>query len=147
MESKTSIARIMLNCNRTFEEMIKAGQYERVDRNISAQNFPVRVRFKKTIEIKLMHFNTAREVSTKNVLLAINEAGCRPARIEELLAFGERCKKAAPYSVVALGSVWQDDQGNEHVPYIFWNGKTKSLFLTKIPLNWADDFRFAALSK
>ena len=103
-------------------------------------------------------------LTTKEVLEAMDAAGCRPATLGELLAFGKEHWKpdadakfltdeektlqrvAAPY-IYALGSPFTDSDGDRRVPFLRWHGSERSLGDRGFGDDWGGGLRFLVLRK
>ena len=108
--------------------------------------------------------NHPDSLTSKEVFEAIDEAGYRPATLEELLAYGKQCWKPdadpksltdeekllqrvnAPY-IYALGSPFASSGGNRHVPYLGWNGGKRKLGGDWLGNDWSSGNRFLVLRK
>ena len=98
----------------TIEEMIRAGSYHRVETNINAANFTVQgsgVEHCTAVLLDLERYITTRKAETEIV-----HRGLRPARLEELLAFGATYQDQ---HAIALGSSWVGPGRQRQVPAIF----------------------------
>ncbi len=103
-------------------------------------------------------------LTTKEILEAIDAAGCRPATFGELLAFAKeywapgtgvtafadeekRLQRVdAPY-VYALGSPFSDSDGVRGFPCLDWNGAERGLNGGVLGDDWVGDDRFLVLRK
>jgi len=103
-------------------------------------------------------------LTTKEVFEAIDEAGYRPATLEELLAFDKQFWKPdtvnesltevekslqhvnAPY-IYALSSPFTNSGGIRYVPCLYWNGDECSLNGRGLGRKWDGDYRFLAVRK
>lgn len=139
---------ITVDYNRSLAEMIKTGNYDRVDSNIEAKNFPLKGKDKHELEAVLFHFD--RNIGSNEAIAEMDKQGFRPARIEELLALCEKyleLQKEFPFPIVALGSVWQDSHCNSRVAYLFWVSSKRGLDLRSILIRWDSYYRFLAFRK
>lgn len=157
--------RVSVDYSRSLGDMVAAGKYDRVYKNIKEENFPIqradttptamkapsgetgRYRVQNVdLEIVLVHLN--REVSTDEVLRYMEQFGLRPARIEELLALGETYPGIQlKFSVAALGSSWVDRAGDRQVPLLNRDGNERHFRLRWSGVDWSRYFRFAAIRK
>jgi len=103
-------------------------------------------------------------LTTKEVFEAIDEAGYRPATIEELLAFGKQFWKPdadsktltdeekllqrvnAPY-IYALSSPFASSGGGRRVPSLGWLGGKRNLHGYGLGFDWRGGRRFLVLRK
>ncbi len=103
-------------------------------------------------------------LTTKEVLEAIDEAGYRPATLQELVAYSRDHWKPdidpktlteeervlqnaqAPY-MYGLNSVFSNADGHRDVPYLYWNGDERDLSASILGRDWDADDRFLVLHK
>ena len=106
---------VSVDYRRTLAEMVEAGKYQGgVNDQLTDENFPIQrpgvVLLPVNVEVVLVHFDAPagpydREVSTNDVLKYMDKNGLRPARIEVLLAFGEKYPDAQQdFVIIAFGS-------------------------------------------
>lgn len=156
---------VTIDYNKSLVDMIVAGKYDYVNSNIAEKNFPIQRPSvseadtgngpyrapgiqNDSIEIVLVHLN--KVATTTEVLAHMDKLGLRPARIEELLAFGEKYPAVQrEFPVVALGSVWVNSVQDRSVAYLRSNGSERCLYLRwDDPVGaWCEVVRFAAVSK
>ena len=103
-------------------------------------------------------------LTNKEVFEAIDQAGYRPATLEELLAFGKECwqpeadqealtdeekarQRLKVASIYALGSPFAGNGGGRYVPYLGWNGEKRSLSGYSLSHDWFEDARFLIVRK
>ena len=79
---------ITVDHTETLEQMILAGRYDWVNRDITTERFPLKGDGLVTRVAYLIHFD--RKLSSDDVVDEIRRRGKRPASIQELLAFGAR---------------------------------------------------------
>jgi len=137
---------LSVNYERSVEDGVKAGRYDWVSFNITSRNFPTKRKGTEKVALELINFN--RSVSTDEALHELYRMGYRPAELRELLAFGEKYPEVQrEFLVVALGSVWQNQNGYRHVPYLGRNGSRRHLGLNWLGDDWNEICRFAAVRK
>jgi len=108
--------------------------------------------------------NHLNSLTIKEVLEAIDEAGCRPATLEELLAFSQCLWKPdadpeeltdeeklsqcvnSPF-IYALSSVFARSGGGRNASCLFWNNTERVLTGFSITLGFNNGARFLVLSK
>jgi len=112
VETKT----VTVDYGLTLEEMIKKGSYFVV--GIASEHFSIDG--SGTVETKLLLFCFDHLVTAAEVLREFGSQGVQPAKIEHLLAYGAQylLDNDREEDVVALGSVWADDEGSRKVPVI-----------------------------
>ena len=137
---------ITVDYNRSLVEMVKTGRYDWVNHNITAEHFPVKDEGNQELTITLFHFN--RSIASGEVFSEMEKQDFRPAKIEELLALGEKYPELQKkFHIVALGSVWRNPNGYRRVPVLSWDGVKRSLGLSWLGRDWSASWRFAALRK
>ena len=136
-----NIFRVTVDYSRSLAEMIAAGKYDWSNSGITADHFPVKGEGVSEVELTLVHFN--RFMSTDAVLKELAKTGFRPAKIEELLALGEKYHDLQrEFPIVALGSVWRDP-GDDRRCACLWGGDSRrSLSLDWLGDGWHENFRF-----
>ena len=86
-EVTSSTYEVIVDNNRSPGEMIKAGDYDLVDKSIEEKCFSLKGKGKERVEIVLFHFDY--RVSAEEVIAEMRMKGFRPANAAELLALGE----------------------------------------------------------
>ena len=138
--------KITIDYTRILERMIKAGNYDWVNDDITADRFSVKGEGRQELIITLFHFN--KTMSSDKVKSEMEKQGFRPAKVEELLALGEKYPDLQKeFPITALGSVWQNPHGNHSVPSLYWPGVKRALALGWLEGGWSAGWRFAALCK
>ena len=138
---------VKVNYELSVEDAIEAGKYQAVNTEITGKNFPPSTRKGQAdLEIILVRFD--HRMKSEDVLDELSKEGLRAAELPEFLAFGaERPDVQRKFSVVGLGSVWQDRKGYRNVPCLYTASEGRYL-----DLHWWDDggysySRFAAIRK
>ncbi len=135
------VYRVMVDYDCSLAQMIEAGNYEEVDISITHENFPIQGFGRLEKEIILFRFN--RAMSSRQIITEMDKQGCRPAKIEELLALGKaqpEIQRKSP--IIAMGSILK----NSEVPGLSEDDyRDVSLFL--LVGDWPIHFRFAGLYK
>lgn len=139
--------KVLVDYTKTLAEMIKAGQYDWVNENITQDHFSVHGSGQKEVEIVLFHFN--RDIASEQVIVEMEQAGFRPAKVEELLSLGASYPDLQKqFPVVALGSVWQGPRVLRYVPFLYRDGaERRFLDLSWSGHGWRGRSRFAAVRK
>ena len=128
----------------SFNEMVRAGKYDEVSSNITAEHFPVKGKGNMNVKIELVQFSL--DISSEQVLTQLYQTGRRPAVIEELLALGAFYPEVQrQFLIVALGSVWRSPDGFRSVAYLGGDTHKRSLYLTLWSSGWSPRYRFAAV--
>lgn len=95
---------VLVDYTMRFAKMIRAGNYDWVNDNITAKNFPIIGSGQEGIALRIVHFN--RDISTKKALTELDKRNLRPATLAELLAFGAKYPEfQRKFPITALGSV------------------------------------------
>ena len=123
---------------RTFSDMVKAGQYDYINTYITEKNFPIErpdnIKSVNHIQVALVCLN--KMINTDAVLLHIFESNMRPARIEELLAFGEKYPKIQ--QDVAIFSLYSSDflRYIKTVPFLYRDVSGRTLEVGFFESDW-----------
>lgn len=142
----TNIFMVTVDYARSLSEMIAAGKYGYANEDITAEHFPITGEGKVDAEILLVHLN--RDISSENALAELDKLGLRAANLQELLAFGETHSEVQrEFPIIALGSIWQDRDGDRYVPYLDDWLDERRLFLRWFGFDWSALCRFAAVRK
>jgi hypothetical protein len=99
----------------TMPEMLSAGKYAYVNPDITAEHFRFAAYGPEPVTVELVHFT--RWMSTYDILRLFASEGWKPADLAILLTVKAKYPDFDPkYTVVALGSVWQDELGMAQSP-------------------------------
>lgn len=135
---------VVVNYDLSLNGMIKAGKYDWVNQDITAEHFPIKGEGESKLNLEFFHFN--RIMESDEVFAEMDEAGYRPATIEELLALGAQYpEEQRKYFIVALGSVWQRPHGYRVVPCLWSDVRERNLNLNWLDNRWNANYRFAAV--
>ncbi len=143
-----------IDYGQSLEEMIAAGHYGRVNRNITAKHFPIKPKRSLFIRRRVVRFEAQcihpnRCISSENVLNVIGYVDtCNPwmpANIEQILSYGavfpeEQCK----HPIVGLGSV-AEVIGGRGVPSLGRVNFSRELLLSGWDGMWTPEYRFLAV--
>ena len=129
----------------SVEEALEFDPYGSVGSDITSENFPTEQTGTVDIVVELIHFDC--RISIDEALDKFNSMGLRPVNLHGLLAFGGKYPGVQiEFPVVALGSVWQDRDGNRVAPTLEWVGLERCLELHLIgEEDWHEVFRFAVV--
>jgi hypothetical protein len=137
---------VRVNYELSVEEAIEAGKYQAVNADIMGKNFPSTKKGQADIEIVLIRFE--HRMKSEDVLDELHKEGLRAADLPEFLAFGaEHPDVQRKFSVVGLGSVWQDRKGYRNVPCLYTASEGRYLDLHWWDDGWYSYSRFAAIRK
>lgn len=135
---------VTVNYDSSLADMIAAGHYYYINRNITAERFPVKGSGSKELAVKLIHFN--RRISSEGAVKEMNKMGLRPATLEELLAFGAKYPDMQRgFPIVALGSSALVHH-SRCVPYLDMASE-RVVHLDMWRNDWGDCTRFLAVRK
>lgn len=162
---------VSVDYTRTLAQMIEVGKYDWEASDITEEHFPIerpsnfsvptidgghhRTLSVQNCEVKLVLVHLNNVARTDEVVRYMDKLGLRPARIEELLAFGEKYPDIQRhFPVAAIGSFWVDS-GHRNVPFLDSGSYRRisderrilSLDWDGRALKWADRYRFLAVSK
>jgi hypothetical protein len=143
---------LSVDYSRSLAEVIAAGNYNYVNDNITEENFPTDKGDPqwgadgRVVEAVLLHPDRLTE--SDEVLGELGRMGLRPGTMFELAHFGEQHPEArCQFSVVALGSVWTDPDGDPAVGYLGEGAGWRDLDLGWCGFRWGVDCRFLAFHK
>ncbi len=138
--------KLSVNYKTKLSALIKQGNYDYVNSEITDENFPTDKKGKTELEVELFDLDTRK--STDAVLALMDKAGLRPATMVELLSFGAQYPdEQRRYPIVALGSVWTDRDGYRYVGYLWGHPGYRHLYLYWLDLDWPAYYRFLAVRK
>jgi hypothetical protein len=139
---------VTVNYNQALAQMIKAGNYNWANDDITSEHFPIVGVGEK--EYKLVYVHLDRSATTKEVLEEMNRRGLEPAKIEHLLFFGAKYpEEQRKFPIVELGSDWVHPLGRRLVAYLYVVVGERGLSLDwgDPDVQWGDYYRFLAVSK
>ena len=141
-----SVYQIVVDYSRPLSEMIEAGNYNWVNQNITRENFPLTGQGRHELEAELFRFN--RVISSEDAIKEMDEAGYRPAVLEELLALGEaHLKLQKQFSIIALGSLWRNSDCRRYAPFLRSFEFGCDLYMLSFEGDWSGGYRFLACRK
>ncbi len=141
---RKSAYKVTVDYAQSLAEMIKAGKYDWVNSDITAEHFPIQGKGKQDVEVVLFHFG--KEITSEQVLEVLETQGYRGAKIEEMLALGAAYPELQKqFPILTLGSVWQGPGGSRFVPYLDWDGAGRDLRLDWLGRGWRGYYRFASV--
>lgn len=130
----------------TIRALIKAGNYDWQNGDVSDVHFPQVQKGERQIRIKLVHFK--RVISSQDVLLRLEARGLRSANPAELLALGAmhpHLQRAFP--IIALGQSWLLANGDRLIVCLAWHSMLRRIhLLCQFRRDWPEHCRFAAVS-
>lgn len=136
---------VIVDYDLSLNDMIAAGRYDWSNSDITAENFPINGKGKAEIWLELVHFD--RAISTDEAIKELDRQDLRPAKIEELLAFGATySEKQREFPIICLGSVWVGRR-DRSVPCLDQSDSGRGLDLSWIGGGWGDDCRFLSVRK
>jgi len=135
---------VLVDYDRSMEDGIKAGKYDRENNAIAPGNFPSQETG--IIERLIGLFHCAKDMSTAEAIAEMDKKGYRPITLKELLALGEKHPGLQrEFPVVALGSVARYSQG--YYPCLINFLADRALLLCFGDDRWGARCRFAAIRK
>src|SRR3989344_4013195 len=135
---------LSVNC-RSLPEMIGAGKYDCTNSEITRERFPIQGKGSRQVEAALFHFG--RGISSEDVIKEMDQAGYRPAKTKELLAFGEHNPEVQrSFPVVELGYA-AVVRGSRHVLCLGGCVSWRWLVLDWFDFDWRARCRFLAVRK
>ncbi|MDH7637699.1 hypothetical protein [Sphingomonas oryzagri] len=123
-----------------FEARIARGHYGWRHPSLAEALFPVTGDQIGRREYKLFHF--ARNIPSDEAARLIREGGFEPARMGDILAYGEAFPNTqVRHPVVALGSAAEID-GKGSVPTLWFDGDERTIDLIWLDGDWHRNYRF-----
>jgi len=143
------IFRFTVDYGQSLDQMIAVGHYDWMNDDITAKRFPIVGEGVVEFEARLFHFN--RSISSETAVGKIKEADPEnpwiPAKIEYLLAFGEKfSEEQRKFPIIGLGSVARVNDYRS-VPYLYEDGSERDLSLDWWYGDWRSGCRFLAVRK
>ena len=141
---------VIVDYNLSLDEMIKACKLDYVNSDVNTRNFLIAGKGECKLTIVIFSFP---EFTSSDVIVAeMNNAGFRPAKIEELLAFGAGLfrSESESESLVALGSRSDGRPRNKTRDDVLflWRANSQSGLGCKWYYgSWNSEYTFAAVSK
>jgi len=136
---------------RKLEEMIKAGNFFHANGDITPTKFSdpkEKELLDRVIRIKAKIFDFKKDISSHDVLKELDKEGYRPATLIELLALAEIDPELQrQFSIVSLGSPWEDYDDHYTVPYIYTIDSERKLNLDDFLGDWSVHYCFFAVRK
>jgi hypothetical protein len=137
---------IHVNYDLSVEKAIEAGDYQAVNDSITSASFPSVGHGQAELEINLVNFD--HRMTSEDVLRELDKENLRAANLSELLAFGAAYPDIQrSFSVVGLGSVWQDRKRYRNVPCLYTASEGRYLDLHWWDDSWYSHSRFAAVRR
>lgn len=136
--------RVRVDYNLSLKQMIGACDCDWNNPNITEENFSLCGEGARKYVVELINFN--RVLFSNEVEKELKTRGLRPAKIEELLAFGVTYpEEQRKFPIVALGSV-ASVRGGDRVAALAGPGaSSRYLSLYWYAYDWHGDFRFLAV--
>jgi hypothetical protein len=123
-----------------FEERIARGRYGWRHVDLTEDLFPITDDPGGEVRQKLFHFN--RSISSEEAIRLIGEDGFEPAKIGDILVFGEHFPEVQRrHPVIGLGSVADVDL-KPSVPALWFDGDRRTLDLIWYDGDWHRNYRF-----
>src|SRR3989344_1602454 len=144
-----AIVTYIVDCTLSLEEMIKAGNYDWVNSDITAKRFPIKSTGADEWEFKMFHFDcsTSSEDAVTGITTDDVVNPWQPAGIEHLLTYGAKNpEEQRKYPIVGLGSA-PEVVGVRYVPYLGWVDSKRYLNLDWWGYDWGAYCRFLGVRK
>lgn len=128
-------------------DAITAATFDWKNDDIVEKNFPNQAHEtgEQNLQVKLYHFG--KDMSSEDVVSAMDKDGFRPATLRELLAYAvKNPDEQRKYPIVGLGSIWS--RGDDRlVPCLRLHGSGRELSLGWWSDGWGGRYRFLAVRK
>src|SRR5690349_2384354 len=129
----------------SLDERIDRGHYGWRHGGVTEERFPIEQDQCGEKTQRLFHF--ARSLSSEDAARLIRESGFEPARIGDILAFGEKFPETQRHHpVIALGSVADVDQ-KLSVPALWFDGERRTLDAIWYDGDWHRNYRFLGVRR
>ena len=129
---------------KTIRGMVRDGEYDHVDEQITEENFSGKCELGKNPTLMQFH----RDDSLDAVLRKIDEAGKRPATIWDLLDFGIKFpREQMKYWIAALGSQVDDQGVRLWCPVLFEFDSGRKIGQLHLKHGWNTAGRFLVVDK
>ena len=129
---------VAIDDQQPLTQMIAAGAYDDVNRQIIEASFPLQRGGLAARELILVHLGSA--ASTDIVVRELDDLGVRSGRIEELLAFGATYPQAQRhFPIVALGAI---ETSYRRRPFLWGSSRVRQLDLRFDETIWSGSIRF-----
>lgn len=127
---------VLVDFGMSIEELVKLGQYDWSNSDITSGHFPTKRVGKVETNVEFIHFD--RNISSDDALKELDKMGYRPAEAHELLAFGAKYPDVQrEFPIVALGSVWRGPDGDRRVVCLSEGGAGRRAGLGLFESDWA----------
>ncbi len=137
---------LIIDYSRSLKEMILAGSYDWSDSDVLKENFIPKglVGKKVDVDAKIFYFN--KTVKNRDIFIAMEKEGYRPANLFELLALGEaKPDLQKKFGIFALHPIWSCVPDVSRVPALRFASGQRRLFLYWFTTNWSRHHRFLAV--
>jgi len=105
---------IEVDYNVSLEKLIKDGNYSWINEHITSKNFPTKNNSTSKLIMKLIEFTGF--ITEEEILYSLNQLGCRPAEIYELISLGLKYPDIQrKILIVSIGSKWKNPDLNQIV--------------------------------
>lgn len=143
----TEEIKLIVDYSQTVKQMIEAGKYDCIVSDITEKHFPLPSELfgeRITVSSKLFHFN--RDITSKDVIVEMEEVGYHPAILPELLALGKaRPELQRQFPIIALGSIWRDSDCVRYTPGLRVSNNGRKLNLYWFSGDWNAYYRFLGI--
>jgi len=128
--------------NRTTEEVVAAGNYNRRNNWVDGDNFPMRPMPEGLRQLVLLEFD--RKVTSKEALAEATRHGLERPLHEDALLFGEQhSEEQCNASIVFLHEPWQCRSKWMNIIVLRGDAETRTLSLFTVEDRWSRYCRFA----
>ena len=140
-----NVFQLVIEGNRTTEEVVASGRYDWSNDNVKSKNFPMQPgRGHSQIEI----IDFGREITSEEALVEAAKLGLVRPDYEDALLFGEQFpEKQRERPVVFLHEPWQDPDGLLYVLVLYGNSVERRLNLNWLVYDWHRGYMFAFARK
>ncbi|MBU0649455.1 hypothetical protein KJ969_05175 [Patescibacteria group bacterium] len=143
---RSQIYEVVVDYDQPLAKMIEACKLDWVNEDITEEHFPIQGNGHKKVKLELYQFD--KTITGDQALKRLDEAGYRPATIEELLVFGKKYPdKQRQFPIIALASSWCNPGGHLYVPSLYGDAAGRYLSLSWPGLDFDPHYRFLVVGK
>jgi hypothetical protein len=137
---------VTVNYRQSLEDMIKAGNYDKVNKDITEKFFPFERQ--STIDTGMNIIKFGADMTSKEIFKLFQTYNLRPANAPELLAFGAKYPhKQKSHTIIALNDSWKMILGNATIINPKEFAILRTLTMCKSVSKWDRHTKFLAVSK
>lgn len=135
---------VVVDYGKSVDEMVLVGHYDQKNNDINSWSFPIEGKGTVIVNLELVYFS--KSVNSLDVWDYLEKNGMRPAKVEELLAFGATYPEIQRgFPIICLGSYLVGHEEDHGFPYLFKDGSGRNLDISWFVFGWDVNCRFLAV--